>query len=195
MNILDGGVVCWLRGRSATGDRHTMANTYRIALTIFSLVILALLIFQGFAPIVHTSTGPLALGFLELWSSAADVPGFATRQAAFLHILSTMGLGTGFIVRALVFAILAGLIVVTAWPSTTVVSGAIDWALTAKIPMRRSLVKAFTVAAVALPLMLLWKAVGYSALENRDGFEKSFGIDRPDLSERFRKLNDPTKPF
>lgn len=172
-----------------------MANTYRIVLIIFSLVILALLIFQGFAPIVQTSTGPLALGFLELWSSAADVPGFATRQAAFLHLLSKMDLSAGFIVRAIIFAVLAGLVIVSAWPSTTVVSGAIDWALTAKIPMRRSLVKAFTVAAVALPLMLLWKAVGYSALENRDGFEKSFGIDRPDLNERLRQLNDPTKPF
>lgn len=172
-----------------------MAHVTRITLTIVSLFLLAVLIFQGFAPIVQTSTGPLALGLHQIWSYAADVPGAASRASAFAHILSKMDLSFGFAVRGIVYGILAALTVLSIWRSETAVSRSIDWALTAKMKSPPTIVKAVTIAAVAFPMLFAWKLIGYSLVENREGLEKSLGVSRPDLEKRFRELNDPTMQF
>lgn len=168
---------------------------YFVFILLVSLILIAPLIFQGFAPIVPTATGPLRLGLYDLWSMSGHMPGFPNRAEALSHIVLTVDLGTGLAIRGAAFIGAVVLITIWFWPSETALSQLLDQIFMSKVRVGMRARRFCLVVLAALPLMFAWNALAYHALENPDGFHKTFGISRPDIGKRFQMPTDPAIPF
>lgn len=168
---------------------------YFVFILLVSLFLVAPLIFQGFAPIVPTATGPLRLGLYDLWSMSGQMPGFSGRGEALSHLVSALNLGSGLAIRGVTLIVAVALITVWFWPGETVLSQMLDRIFMSKVRVGMRAKRFSVVVLAVLPLMFAWNALAYQALENPDGIYRAFGINRSDIGKRFWMPTDPLGSF